>query len=234
MLSFDISAVNFINSYIGSSVSFDESIVYLSDAHLFKLTPMILVLWGFWFKKIDNSQQLKQLILHGLIGCVFAMFLARILALLLPFRVRPIYNSELALRIPETLSPGILDGWSSLPSDHAALAFAVATVIFLIHRGWGVWAFLHAIFVICLPRAYLGLHYPTDLFVGALVGMTCSYFAMRVIKTTKIVDFFLSLEKSRPSTFYVAALFVASQLMQMFNSIRGFGNIVLAIFRSHL
>lgn len=234
MLSHDISIANFLNGLVGSSVSFDNAMVYLSDSNLFKLTPMILILWGFWFKKQDNNQELKRLILRGLIGCMFAMVLARALALVLPFRVRPIHNPELALRIPAMLERGLLDGWSSLPSDHAALAFAIATVIFLIHRAWGAWALLHATLIICFPRAYLGLHYPTDLFVGALVGIFCSYFSMRVINTNKLVDFFLSFERTRPAAFYVAALFVASQIMQMFNGIRGFGSIVAGMLRPHL
>jgi undecaprenyl-diphosphatase len=234
MLSFDISTAKFLNGFVGSSVSFDHGMVYLSDSNLFKLTPLILVLWGFWFKKQDNNQELKCLILRGLIGCLAAMFLARALALLLPFRVRPIYNPELALRIPDTLPHGLLDGWNSLPSDHAALAFAIATVIFLIHRAWGVWALLHATFIICFPRAYLGLHYPTDLFVGALVGIFSSYISMRVINTSKLVDFFLSFERTRPAAFYVAALFVASQIMQMFNGIRSLGSIVAGMLRPHL
>jgi undecaprenyl-diphosphatase len=234
MFSFDKSVVHFLNSYMGLSVSFDQGMVYLSDANLLKLTPMILVLWGFWFKKQNNDLQLRNRILQGLFGCVIAMFMARGLSLLLPFRVRPIHNSELALQIPDTLSRGLLDGWNSLPSDHAALAFAVATVIFLICRVWGTWAFIHAALIICFPRAYLGLHYLTDLSAGALVGILSIYLTMRVINTTKIADFFLAIEKSKPAVFYIAGLLLASQMMQMFNGVRGFASIVATVYRGHL
>jgi undecaprenyl-diphosphatase len=229
MLSFDISVLHFLNGYVGASSRFDRSMVYLTGPSLLKLTPMILVLCGFWFTRQGNVTQIRKSILQGIVGCAIAMFLARGLALLLPFRVRPLLNPQLEVHIPDTLSRGVLDGWSSLPSDHAALAFAMATVILLIHRAWGIFAFLHAAIIICLPRAYLGLHYSTDLLVGALVGISSSYFSMRIIGGTRIANLCLDLENTRPAFFYVAALLLASQMMQMFDGIRGLASIAASV-----
>ncbi len=59
----------------------------------------------------------------------------------------------------------------SFPSFHAATSFAAATVIAMIAgRRWGTWAFVGAV-LISLSRIYLGVEWPLDIVVGALVGV---------------------------------------------------------------
>jgi undecaprenyl-diphosphatase len=59
----------------------------------------------------------------------------------------------------------------SFPSGHAAAAFATASVLGLAFRRRGVGPGAMAVAgLICLSRLYLGLHYPTDILGGALIG----------------------------------------------------------------
>lgn len=59
----------------------------------------------------------------------------------------------------------------SFPSFHATTSFAAATVIAMIAgRRWGTWAFVGAV-LISLSRIYLGVEWPLDIIVGALVGV---------------------------------------------------------------
>lgn len=59
----------------------------------------------------------------------------------------------------------------SFPSFHAATSFAAATVIAMIAgRRWGSWAFVGAV-LISLSRVYLGVEWPIDIVVGAVVGV---------------------------------------------------------------
>jgi undecaprenyl-diphosphatase len=55
------------------------------------------------------------------------------------------------------------------PSDHATAAFAIATAIFLRHRGWGIFALVAAA-VLSVGRVALGVHYPSDVLAGAALG----------------------------------------------------------------
>jgi undecaprenyl-diphosphatase len=57
----------------------------------------------------------------------------------------------------------------SFPSDHAAAAFAIAFAVLAISRRGGL-AFLAAATLIGLSRIALGMHYPSDVVAGALVG----------------------------------------------------------------
>lgn len=55
------------------------------------------------------------------------------------------------------------------PSDHATAAFAIAVAILLRKRGWGIVA-LAAATVLSLGRVALGVHYPSDVLAGAVLG----------------------------------------------------------------
>jgi undecaprenyl-diphosphatase len=59
---------------------------------------------------------------------------------------------------------------NSFPSDHAALAFALATVIYLQNRRWGIYAYVFA-GLIGFGRILVGVHYPGDVIVGAAIGI---------------------------------------------------------------
>ena len=85
-------------------------------------------------------------------------------------RERPLFFLEMASKLSK--GPGeILD--PSFPSAHTAFAFMMATLLagwfpryrflFYLASGWIGWT-----------RIYLGLHYPTDVIAGALLGYACT------------------------------------------------------------
>jgi undecaprenyl-diphosphatase len=57
----------------------------------------------------------------------------------------------------------------SFPSDHATAAFAIAVAVAVRRLGWGIPLLALAVLV-ALGRVFLGLHYPSDVLAGALLG----------------------------------------------------------------
>ena len=58
---------------------------------------------------------------------------------------------------------------ASFPSDHASPAFAIAAILFAVHRKLGTLALLFAV-LMCYARVYVGDHYPGDVLAGAVIG----------------------------------------------------------------
>ena len=71
----------------------------------------------------------------------------------------------------------------SFPSGHTSLAFATATSLSLSLPKWYVIApaFTYAA-AVCYSRMYLGVHYPTDVFAGALVGVGSTFLTWKLQK----------------------------------------------------
>lgn len=68
-------------------------------------------------------------------------------------------------------------GWASYPSGHAMASLAVLTTLaMLAHRAtgrrWPVWAAVATFVLISGSRLFHGVHWPTDVVGGILVGLT--------------------------------------------------------------
>ena len=72
-------------------------------------------------------------------------------------------------------------GWS-FPSGHSTSSMAAGTVMFLrMPHTTGIPILILAI-IICLSRLYVGVHYPTDVICGALVGMFAAVCALQIVE----------------------------------------------------
>lgn len=97
-----------------------------------------------------------------------------ICALLGPVAIGLNYAVKLAVRRPRPVLEGLppLGGAPSslsFPSAHATSSFAVATAMYRVDPATSA-AFLVAL-ALSLGRPYLGMHYPSDVLVGALLGV---------------------------------------------------------------
>lgn len=74
----------------------------------------------------------------------------------------------------------------SFPSGHAGSSFAVAMVILLIlPRRWGIPAIITAV-VMAMSRIYVGVHFPSDILAGAVIGTATAILSVYIVKLPKV------------------------------------------------
>ncbi len=148
-----------LNNLAGESVLLDAFFVFLAKYLPYLIGALAFALWlnwkENWILKIKIASVF--IIIGGLAYASAFLFFHEIWPRPRPFEV--ISATQL---ISET-------GFS-FPSKHALISFILATFILKINRKAGRAFFVVAI-LISLGRVFVGVHYPSDILVGAFLGI---------------------------------------------------------------
>jgi undecaprenyl-diphosphatase len=223
----DVLITTFLNQFAGKYPLLDHIAFFVSVNHLCKGAVLMGIFWYLWFHPDPWLDKKRKHMVATLLGTFVAMFFARILPKVLPFRSRPINDELLQLKEPIGLNKEIFDSMSSFPSDHATLFFALVGGIFYISKRWGYAALLYTIIFIAFPRLYLGLHYLSDIIGGAIIGLIVIAF----FNTSKLMDVLtkpiLVWRDKRPEFFKLFFFLITFQIAEMFESSRQFVSFLL-------
>lgn len=166
-MNFDLATTRSIHALAGRSVWIDRLFIFGARYLIFALFAFVAV--GIW-AILDGSSRVRGLL--TLVGATFGSW-AVTLGLGYVFnRPRPYerFDYEPLLRnIVET---------PSFPSAHATMAFAVATVGFMVDQRLG-WVALGVALLIAFSRVGVGVHYIADVMAGMFVGITISWLIYR-------------------------------------------------------
>lgn len=220
MNSFDTEILKFFNRLAHENWQFDTIMGFFAGSNLLKGTVYVLILWWVWFRKDELQPLNRGRVIVTALSSMVAISLARGMALLFPFRDRPLHNESLDLVAPFGLTGDVLQKWSSFPSDHAALVFALAVGLVFINRKAGIIALLYGTVLIALPRVYLGLHYPTDVIMGAILGIAIAIPANIFLARNRLTQAIVDLSYTRPGLFYPIFFLFSYQIADMFVSSR--------------
>ena len=224
--SWEFPVLSAVNSIAGHSMLLDHGMHTLTSRDLLQGVVFIALFCYLWFLP-DGTD--RSALLVGLAAAATAGFASRLLQLALPTHLRPLHTAALGFVMPAGVDPSVLNHFNSFPSDHGAVYFTLAIVIWRARPPLGIAAFFWAI-VIDLARVYEGYHWPSD--VLASVGL--SLLMLGLFQSSWVYQLagrIVAFEQTRRASFYLVAFVIIYQIATLFDDVRqigrGFASVVL-------
>jgi undecaprenyl-diphosphatase len=178
-MSFDTALFHWINGFAGHSRVLDAIMIAVANYSPIVFAVVLLGCWAQWRPDWQRAAALAG------VAALVALGVGQLVGMLLP-RARPYLVTSATVLV--THAPD-----TSFPSDHALLAFAVTTVLAMAGpslrsragRTLGAWLFAFSL-VVLVARVYIGVHYPTDLIGGALLGAASAWAIVRLARVPRV------------------------------------------------
>lgn len=127
-----------------------------------------------------NKMKQAYMAATAVLAALLARFAVKGLVLLFYSNPRPYAGDFTARQL--VLTPG--EDFQSFPSGHALFFFAAATAVYCRNRLLGM-IFFAAATLISLARIFVGVHWPSDILAGALLGILTGWLTCKAVKSLK-------------------------------------------------
>ena len=177
-----------INGFVGSVPVFDNLIELVVNEYFVPATLAFAILY-LWF----SPGRFKEKNQEALSNSVFSIVLVALLIAIsnqFIIRARPFEQLSTNLLFYKPTDP-------SFPSNAAAVGFVLATAAFLANRRLGTVALILAV-LYAFSRVYAGVHYPSDVVSGAILGVAAT---IAVNRLTPMKKFLTSLGQNAQKRF---------------------------------
>ena len=174
MKGLDVSLFQAVNGAAGRSDLLDAFFIFCATYLIFLMILLVLayvaVAW-----KTSHFEGRAENLAHVVWAAAIGFLLERAIGYLW-FRPRPFVALEGVTKLADRMATE-----KSFPSAHATFAFALAAGVALHNRRWGNALLVMAVLV-AFGRVAVGVHYPSDVVAGALVGLFAGLIAAPVKK----------------------------------------------------
>jgi undecaprenyl-diphosphatase len=175
LITFDKNLFLFINGFVGKLPAFDSLIKLVVNEYFVPVSLSLLLIY-LWFRKGSDQRKNQTALPIALFSLIISNIIIAISNRLI-IRERPFADFHVKLLFYKPADP-------SFPSNSATVAFAIATAIFLVNRKLGIFSIVLATFY-AFSRVYAGVHFPSDVIAGALLGAAVS---LLVFKFSNLIE----------------------------------------------
>ncbi|MCU5376251.1 undecaprenyl-diphosphatase [Bacillus cereus] len=176
---FNIDIFRAINE-LGKQYSFlNSTMVFLAEYMVYIFALIIL---AYWF---TGSRRTRMMVIQAMVAFVIAEVIGKITGKFhlnyQPFAILPDVNKL----VDHTVD-------NSFPSDHTILFFSICFSFWLVRNKAG-WLWLILAFCVGTSRIWVGVHYPFDVAIGALIGCVSALFSYWLVPKFSFIKKLLTL-----------------------------------------
>ncbi|MDP2741722.1 MAG: phosphatase PAP2 family protein [bacterium] len=173
-MNLDLYILNLINGLAGKWTGLDYLAIFFAEYFEYFL---LLLLFLFFILRVKKYWKI---VFISLSSAVISRFVVAEIIRFLWFRPRPFVENSVNLLINHDPTE------SSFPSGHASFYFALSTAIYFYNKKLGI-LFYIGTFLIVISRVFVGIHWPSDILAGALLGIFIGWLTNRVFKRIKFI-----------------------------------------------
>lgn len=173
-MSLDTQIFYALNSLAGQSHFLDSVIVFFASylAYILGLSFFALV----YFSKYPVREKWEIFWVTSIASIVSRFGVAEV--------IRLFYHRPRPFAALPNVHQLLTDSAWSFPSGHSTFFFAMATALYLYNKKWGTWFFVTTI-LITTARVIAGVHYPSDIIGGAVIGVLVGYATFYTFKNLR-------------------------------------------------
>ena len=120
-----------INRPAGPSELLDQFALDVAESAFLKGGVFLAAYCWIWFEKGPRREELRRMIVASMVAALFVALAARLMQMGVPFHFRPLHAPPFGFNTPHGVHSETLNAWSSFPSDHAAVFFALSEEVSL-------------------------------------------------------------------------------------------------------
>ncbi|MFN8268343.1 MAG: phosphatase PAP2 family protein [Chitinophagales bacterium] len=173
--SIDYSIFHFINQTI-SNTALDTILLFMRNAYTWIPLYVIIVFYLVYKYKWAGITYILYIVIAFAMADLFAYQLLKPLF----GRMRPCHSATLYVRLVADHCGGKFSFPSSHATNHAAIAFSIIFAKLFknkyVNYAWAVWAI-----IISIAQVYVGVHYPSDVVAGFIIGIIIATINYKVI-----------------------------------------------------
>ena len=155
-----------INGLAGKYLWLDAAAVFFAEYSGYVLIACVFLFF------LKNSKKYFPMAAGSLFAAILARFGIVEIIRFFWAKPRPFIDNNITLLLDRADT-------ASFPSGHAAFYFALSMVVFLYNKKAGIF-FFFAGFLMGLSRVFVGVHWPSDILAGALVGILAGWLVVNL------------------------------------------------------